>query len=231
MHYLVANFKSHKTTREVLEWLSEVAPKVAQRSDIIQVIVCPQFTSLASAKQFLLDHNLASALAIGSQDISAFGEGKFTGEVNAKALAEYAKYSIIGHSERRRLFTENSDTVAKKIDQALAFNITPIVCFAEDSVEDVHLLKGENGLVAFEPPAAIGTGNPASTATVAGIVQKVHSETKGNTPILYGGSVDGDTVHNFLAIEHLQGFLVATASLDPQAFLTIYNGLRESHNR
>src|SRR5882762_6024752 len=96
--FIVANWKSNKTSHEAQEWLEKVAAGNWQLADSKEVIVCSSYPSLPLLKSFITEKNLP--ISIGAQDISAFGPGAYTGEVNASQIKEFATYTIIGHSER-----------------------------------------------------------------------------------------------------------------------------------
>ena len=66
-----------------------------------------------------LSNNIEGIL-IGSQNVSAYGKGSYTGEVSAEQLKSLGvKYSLVGHSERRNLFSETSQDANRKITQLL----------------------------------------------------------------------------------------------------------------
>ena len=74
---------------------------------------------------------------IGAQNVAQWEEsGAFTGEINATMLAEFdCKFSIAGHSERRKYFGETDEIVARKAITLLEFGITPLICVGEGQQE------------------------------------------------------------------------------------------------
>ena len=69
----------------------------AKRNDII---ICPPFTLLDSAKTLL-----PNFIKIGAQNCSEDDKGAFTGEISASMLREKSvSHVLVGHSERRTLF-------------------------------------------------------------------------------------------------------------------------------
>src|SRR6266581_1146125 len=167
------------------------------------------------------------------------------------AAAEAAcRYVIIGHSERRQLFRETDDNVAKKTLMALSSALTPIVCLGETQEErDAGLAEevlsrqftGGPGaltpeefsriLIAYEPVWAIGTGRTA-TPEIAAEAHSLLRRCAGEKfsvhlasalRILYGGSVKPDNIQGLMAQEELDGALVGGASLDAKSFAAIVN--------
>ena len=99
--FIVANWKSNKTSLDAGEWLHRF-----MNYDLgfmnKDVIICPSFTLLSNLKSYFLNHK--STIKLGAQDISPFDEGAYTGEINGKQIKEFADYVLIGHSERRKNF-------------------------------------------------------------------------------------------------------------------------------
>lgn len=209
--YIVANWKSYKTQDEAKKWLEEVG-KTSQIENK-EVIVCPPYTLLETARRSLPDF-----IKVGSQDVSTFEEGAYTGEVNAKQVKEFADYTLIGHSERRDNFNETDDILRKKVASAVKNSLIPIflVQGKENKIPD-HVET-----IAYEPVFAIGSGNPDSPHGA----DEVASFYKGTTNVkyvLYGGSVDSQNVSSFTKMENIDGVLVGSASLDSEEFIGIIN--------
>ncbi len=225
--FLVANWKSNKTSLEAKEWLTQVqrskfkdpadakAMAGRQSSKEKEVIICPPFTLLSTMKSFIDDKKLP--VKLGGQNVSPFDAGAYTGEINAKQIKEFADYVIIGHSERRNNFGETDDILIKKVKKAMGVGLTPIFCIQNETTP----VPEEVTLVAYEPPTAIGTGNP-DTPENAGRVAKIVKEKNPHIAyILYGGSVTQDNIRSFVEMEHINGVLVGGASLDPLKFTAL----------
>ena len=61
---------------------------------------------------------------IGSQDVSKFNQGAFTGEISSKMLKSMGiKYVLVGHSERRLNFNEKNQDINTKIINCLHYNL------------------------------------------------------------------------------------------------------------
>jgi triosephosphate isomerase (TIM) len=207
-------------------------------------VICPPFVYLQEAARLLRD----SALSLGGQDVSADTHGAFTGEVSAAMLKDVGcEYVIVGHSERRLLYRESDQLIARKFGAAHARGLIPILCVGEQLADreagrmgeviarqlDVVLeLCGaagfEHGVVAYEPVWAIGTGRTASPAQA----QEAHAFIRARigvrdariaaaTRILYGGSVKAGNAAELFAMPDVDGGLIGGASLKADEFLTI----------
>src|SRR3989304_5375025 len=126
---VVANHKANKTWDELSSWLDQVSEGTKDFPGT--VIVCPLVAYLGEASQKVKELN--SKLKIGSQDISKFEEGAYTGEIAASQIADQVAYAIIGHSERRQHFGETDEVVALKAQIALKARITPIFCIQDEN--------------------------------------------------------------------------------------------------
>src|SRR5260370_11109195 len=124
---IAGNWKMYKTLADTRAFFSSFLPLVAVAKHC-DIVIAPPFTALSTA----VEAAKGSSIAIASQNVSWSKEGAFTGEVSAPMLAEAGcRYVIIGHSERRQLFRETDDNVAKKSLMALDSGLTPIVCLGE----------------------------------------------------------------------------------------------------
>ena len=92
--FIVTNWKSNKTIRDVREWVKEVKFPTCYSEK--EVVVCPSTIHIPILRNEKEKNNLF--FKIGAQDISSSKEGAYTGEVNGKQLREYVEYVIVGHS-------------------------------------------------------------------------------------------------------------------------------------
>lgn len=211
--WIIANWKSNLSLSESLEWINKVGPQLNKREDL-QVVVCPRFSALAELHQEIKTNNYP--IVLGSQDLSPFGIGSFTGEEPAELLKELVSMSIVGHSERREKFAETDGMIAEKIKQAQESGIEPILCIQNSETPIPEGVK----IAAYEPVFAIGTGTPDTPENA----QKVASQIKSIAPdinILYGGSVTSENCESFVEQEEICGLLIGKASLDASEFLKI----------
>lgn len=152
---------------------------------------------------------------VGSQTLSSFEKGSYTGEVTATTLEGVASHSIIGHSERRKTFGETDEQLAEKVKQALDHHITPVYCVRDEKDPIPVGIK----FVAYEPVAAIGTGQnepPEQTSAM-----KAKMKLPKDVVFIYGGSVNEKNAFDYFATKEIDGFLIGKACLDPVQFLAI----------
>ena len=213
MKYIIANWKSNKLLHECLEWVSTAGPKIISH-DLVEVIICPTMTSIPTVQKEVQTGHFS--LKIGSQNVSPFAFGSYTGEEAAEILKQYVTYSIVGHSERRKNFSESDEIVAEKINRLKEVGITPVLCVQDENTP----IPDGVGIVAYEPVFAIGTGNPDTPDNAnrtAGMIREKHP----NVEILYGGSVTSENAKAFLEQPAISGLLIGKASLDALEFVKI----------
>ena len=225
---IAGNWKMYKTAAEAEAFCLELRDRLPGVEGI-DVAVCPPFTALAAAVSALA----GTEIAVAAQNVHWEPEGAFTGEVSAPMLRELGVYgTIVGHSERRQLFGETDDGVARRARAALEAGLSVIACVGETEderergeTEDVLrrqiavLEPHESLVVAYEPVWAIGTGRTATPDQA----QEAHSLIRSliDVPVLYGGSVKAENVPALLAMPDVDGALVGGASLEPDSFAAI----------
>jgi triosephosphate isomerase len=206
--------------------------------------ICPPFVYLADMARA----TSGSALRLAAQSVCAEATGAFTGEVAATMLRDVGcAGAIVGHSERRALYGETDQLVARKFAATIAADLLPILCVGEQLAEresgrtfevvgrqlDAVLdLVGPSalarGVIAYEPVWAIGTGKTASPAQA----EEVHQFIRGRLAaqdakmadsmrILYGGSVKASNAAELLGMPNVDGGLIGGASLKAEEFLAI----------
>ena len=189
-----------------------------------------------------------SAIAWGSQDVSRFEQGAYTGEVSGAMLAEMGcRYAIVGHSERRTLFGDTDSIAAQKYVAARKAGLTPIFCVGEtlderdrgiteavlarqmDALLETGVAGLSGGIVAYEPVWAIGTGRTATSqqaeeahAFIRARVAAKDGNIAAALPILYGGSVKAGNAAELFAMPDVDGGLVGGASLVAKDFSAIW---------
>jgi triosephosphate isomerase len=213
----------------------------------VDVSIHPPFTDIRSVQTVIDIDKLLYAL--GAQHCHYEEKGAYTGEISPSFLAKLGvQYVICGHSERRELFGETDEMVAKKVAAIQQFGMTPIMCVGEtlaereaEQTEAKVLAQVQAGLagrtaeqvgqmvIAYEPIWAIGTGRTATAGDaqqVCGAIRKavhnlVGAPAAASIRIQYGGSVKAGTIAELMAEPDVDGALVGGASLDPDEFARI----------
>jgi triosephosphate isomerase (TIM) len=215
--------------------------------DKSEVIVLPPFTDLRTV-QTLVDGDRLE-IGYGAQDVSAFDNGAYTGDISAEMLSKLGcQYVVVGHSERRRFHGEDDNIVNAKTLKAVSSGIVPIVCVGEglavrqqfrqvpdtlhhveDALAGVTPEQIAKLVIAYEPVWAIGTGRvatPHDAEEVCGAIRTWIRERHGGdiaekVRILYGGSVNATNVGALMAQPDIDGCLVGAASLKVDEFAAI----------
>jgi triosephosphate isomerase len=210
-----------------------------------EILVAPPFITIPAVSQALA----GSSILLAAQNVHFESKGAFTGEISAPMLKFFGvTHVIVGHSERRHIFKEDDDLIAKRLAGAIAHRLTPILCIGETLEQRrrgetmrVVLAQLQAGLaaappeksahlvVAYEPVWAIGTGDNATPQQA----QEVHAairvalrdhfgKEKGDeVRIVYGGSVTPDNIDQLIAQPDIDGALIGGASLKAESFTRI----------
>lgn len=212
-----------------------------------KIVLCPSFIALdrVSEKIKKFDQKVWSA---GAQNINDNDEGAFTGEVSGPMLKPFAKYCIVGHSERRIKYGEGDELIARKVAACMRSKIIPILCVGEnlhqreedlakrtvmdqleEDLSELTIKEVSKVVIAYEPVWAIGTGENATPADVEimfeaiykFLINKYGAVTAAKMPLLYGGSVNGDNAKTYLSTQACSGLLIGGASLNYKDFSNI----------
>ncbi len=212
--WIIANWKSNKTISEALDWVSKVGSRIEKHGNL-KVVICPTFSCLSEIKKIIQVNSFP--LMLGSQNLSPFGLGAYTGEQPAASLKELIDLSILGHSERRQNFGETDEMVTKKVKQATENRIIPLVCVQGKEIPVPEGCK----LVAYEPVWAIGTGTPDTPENDNAIAMSLKQKYGQDLAVLCGGSINSQNIEEFINQENISGALVGSASLDAEEFIKI----------
>jgi triosephosphate isomerase len=248
---MAANWKMNKTVREAQEYTAALLPRAADAPGVDVAVFAP-FTCLPEVGRMAED----SAVIAGAQNFYYEDSGAFTGEVSAPMLLDVrARAVIVGHSERRELFGESDEMVARKTARAVEAGLLPVVCVGETKeerdaggmwdkcsgqvqrvMEELDDIDGASIVFAYEPIWAIGTGDTATPEDCQDAIGKIRSllrELRGDdfasaVRILYGGSVKPDNVAEIMAQEDVDGALVGGASLEVESFMELVEAAQET---
>ena len=241
---IAGNWKMNTTSKSAYA-LAKAISEASPGYGAVDLVVCPPAPYLAAVR----DAVAGGTVAFGGQNMYHEKDGAYTGELSAAMLVDVgATFVILGHSERRQIFSETDAEVNKKAAAAHAAGLTPIVCVGETLAEreagqtaDVIRRQFEASLagisadlmtstvLAYEPVWAIGTGKVATPAQAEEvhadlrklIAARYNAETAAAVRILYGGSVKPDNAAELLGQTNVDGALVGGASLKADDFLAI----------
>ena len=241
---VAGNWKMNKTVEEARSLVFSMSLKLREIEGVDKVL-CPPFPALLAVSALLQGTNIG----LGAQNLHWQEKGAFTGEVAPNMVAEFCKYVIIGHSERRAYFGETDEMVNRKLHAAMGHNLTPIVCVGETENEyesgqtgevvrrqinqglaDVDPAKAAEIVIAYEPVWAIGTGKASSPENANAVLaehirpmltERFGAETAQAIRIQYGGSVNGSNAAEFFGQPDIDGALVGGASLKVDEFVAI----------
>jgi len=242
------NWKMHHNHYEAIKCIQKLAYLLTKDDfAMVDVSVHPPFTDIRSV-QTLIDADELRIL-LGAQNCYFEEKGAFTGEVSPSFLAKLGvRFVIVGHSERRELFGETDEMVAKKVAAVFKNDMTPILCVGETLQEresgqtssrvlgqvreGLRLVKSDQVaemVIAYEPIWAIGTGRTATAGdaqAVIGAIRATIAEIHGakaadKVRLQYGGSVKAANIGELMSQPDIDGALVGGASLDPAEFARI----------
>ncbi len=226
----IANWKLHGN----IEFINQYYQKLSIKSNNCVVICSPNI---------YLNHLKTNSknLFSGSQDVSIYNEGAYTGELSAAMLADNnINFSLVGHSERRQYFYESNEKVRLKSINLIENKIIPVICLGEtlkqkekkmtkeilteqinQSVPEVS--NFENTIIAYEPIWAIGTGLTPTIDEIEDVhefIKSINNKFK-KFKVLYGGSVKASNSADINNLKNVDGCLIGGASLKVDEFNTI----------
>lgn len=239
---VAGNWKLNGSKESIKELLSGILAGMSEAK--ADVAVCAPYIYIPLVQELLSDTDVA----YGSESISEYDSGAYTGEISGSMLNDFAcHYAIVGHSERRTLFAEQDADTANKFAAARKHGLKPILCVGElleereqgtteavverqlDAVIELEGVEAlADGVIAYEPVWAIGTGMTASPqqaqdvhAFIRGKIAALNADVAEKVQILYGGSVNGGNADELFAMPDIDGGLIGGASLKAEDFLAI----------
>lgn len=243
---LAANWKMHLNRRQARTLVEDLL-KLIEGTDR-EVLLCPPALLVDTVQGLVANHK---KVATGTQNMHFADKGAFTGELSAEMVKDAGcSYVIIGHSERRAIFGESSEMCAKKVIQADANGLVPVLCVGETleqrengitnnvineqlekSLEGLSLDSGSRLVIAYEPVWAIGTGRTATPEDAEAVMKNIREwlsvkygeRISSAIRILYGGSVKPGNVDALMDQPNIDGALVGGASLEAESFARIVN--------
>ncbi|HMA76690.1 MAG TPA: triose-phosphate isomerase [Candidatus Krumholzibacteriaceae bacterium] len=241
---VAGNWKMNMNNKEGARLAGEIVNGLKDGFDC-EVVLFPSFTTIPS----VLEVVRGSSVSVGGQNLYSESSGAFTGEISADMLKELGcEYVLVGHSERRHIFGEDSVILSKKLRIALKYGLSPFFCVGElleqresgiaGDVVERQLREVLEGLdeseisrvkIAYEPVWAIGTGKTATASDAADmhslireVIENIFSRTISQRMIImYGGSVKPANAAELIKEKDIDGALVGGAALRADSFLEI----------
>lgn len=220
---VIGNMKMNLNIEQINEYINSLNSK---KNDFI---ICPSSIYLP----FFIKANYVT----GIQNIYTLDKGSFTGEISSyQANSIGVKYTICGHSERRKYFNETNEMINLKIKSSISNSLIPILCVGEEKGADLKVvlynqitqcLKGikEEIIIAYEPIWAIGTNVIPTNEEIKNAIIYIKNLIKEiynyNVKVLYGGSVNSSNIESLCEIDVVDGFLVGGSSINSSEFLKI----------
>lgn len=248
---IAGNWKMYKTIEEAVSFIQELKPLV--KDSPAKIYLAVPFTAIRAVAEAAKD----TSFIIGAQNMNDAAEGAFTGEIAGKMLKDAgARFVIIGHSERRRLFNEDNSFINRKVKRALSEGLQVILCIGEtrdqresnqthevlsqqikEGLSEVEAAQMQNVVIAYEPVWAIGMPQPATPETAEEtqafcrrFVGEVWGEEVAQKIVIqYGGAVKPNNAKEFFDQPDIDGLLVGGASLSAADFAKIINCYNSSY--
>ncbi|EGD33057.1 triose-phosphate isomerase [Capnocytophaga sp. oral taxon 338] len=245
---IAGNWKMNNDAEQSVQLINTLLQKLPQTH--AEVVIAPSFVNLALA----VEKTKNSPIIVAAQNMHFAEKGAFTGEVSASMLEAIGiKTTILGHSERREYFNETDESLAKKVDTALAHHFRIIFCIGEKLAErkagkHFEVVKGQiekalfhlpqqawtSIILAYEPVWAIGTGEtatPEQAQEIHAFIRKIVADKYGKTvaddlSILYGGSCNAKNAASLFANPDVDGGLIGGAALIVDDFITIIQAMK-----
>ncbi len=242
--FIAGNWKMHNGIKETADFFSQFFNLIDNYGKV-DVAIAPPFTSIPGAVEICREKRVL----IGAQNMYFEEKGAFTGEVSPLFLKELGvDFVILGHSERRHIFNETNELIAKKLKKAVEEDFIPVLCVGEtlkeredektETVLKEQIDSAFNNLtpddakrviIAYEPVWAIGTGKTATPEIARDahffirkrIKELYNSIVADEIRIIYGGSVKPENAKSLLEVDEIDGALIGGASLKPQSFAEI----------
>lgn len=247
--YIIGNWKMNLNVHESSLFVAKLAQSLPAKRNV-ETVICPSFLSLQPVS-LQINHR---QMKLGAQNCYWRDEGAFTGEVSAAQLRGLAQYVLVGHSDRRYIFSEDDRDIRFKVQAALRNCIRPVLCVGETEMErgdgdTEHVLcdqvasglmnvsseQLDQVLIAYEPVWAIGSSAPASNDDIAGAIKIIRTQIEHmfgkaaakEVPVLYGGSSNLENGKDILVNTGADGLLLGRSSLIAPEFVGLVNAAAE----
>jgi triosephosphate isomerase len=241
---VAGNWKMNGSKASIQELMNGIKQGLGSVNENCGVAVCPPALYVPMVQELAA----GSRVAVGTQNICDQDSGAYTGELAGSMIKEMGcQYAIVGHSERRSLYGESDELVARRFAAARRAGLIPILCVGElleeresgqteavvsrqlDAVLDLEGIDAfADAVIAYEPVWAIGTGKTATPDQAQEVHAFIRSKLAGlnqsvadNIIIQYGGSVKGANAEELFGMADIDGGLIGGASLEANEFISI----------
>jgi len=249
---VVGNWKMELSHKGALEVFGALQKLIHAKEFAVDIAVCPSYPSLPAIAELARD----TSITVGAQNVHEDEKGACTGSVSVGQIRDFVSWCIIGHSEVRAREHDSNESIARKAKILLGHGITPIVCIGEtkeqrDGEETLAVLLSQvdillknldrvsimKTVIAYEPIWAIGSGELPDANSVYEVMlsirkrisQSLDNELADRVRLLYGGSVQGENVGQYIAGSGVDGVLVGGASTHPRDFFAIISQVATSY--
>jgi triosephosphate isomerase len=244
---IAGNWKMNGSLALASEMLQALKQELAENSKV-ESRLFPSFVHVAQ----MIEMSKGTSVSIGAQNVSEKSNGAFTGEVSLELLRDAGVgHVLLGHSERRSIYHESDDLIFDKTCQAIEQGMHVTFCvgesLAEREAQQTHQVVAsqlkkildsasllQHITIAYEPVWAIGTGKTATPeqaqdvhAFIRSKLAEVDADRAESMQILYGGSMNAGNGRELIAQQDIDGGLVGGASLKLDAFLGIFECIRQ----
>lgn len=229
---MFGNWKMHTTVQEAVALAGRIEDGLEDQYQgehgLPTVALFPPVIALTAVGDVIDERTLR----LGAQNCHWESHGPYTGEVSADMLKGLAEYVLVGHPDRRAM-GETGDQIARKLSAAAESGLTPVLCVGEQEQGDLEkevpkqlsdglaaMEQTPRMLIAYEPRWALNGEHPAEASLIEDAVGLIKAKFP-ETPVLYGGSINENTVEGVLKTPELDGVVVGSASLSDKHFLGI----------
>ena len=224
----MCNLKSNKSLSEILEYKKMLENINLNNKTLVLFPSAPYLPFFYDAKYH-----------VGSQNISIYNNGSYTGEILAKQLKSLkVSYVLINHCE----MTETEKSCILKIRNAVEENVKVVFCIGKNLAPKDNIIEKlkqqikqvfdyltieeiKHIIIAYEPIWMIHQKNtlpPKEIAYTTGQIKEFLLNTYQQTnPVLYGGSIHLNNIDDLLQIDNLDGYLIGNCALNPENILKI----------
>ncbi len=240
--YIIGNWKMNVDSADMVAFSRELKKfKFPKKTDVQVGFAAPSIYTMGLSK-------LQESVWVGTQDVSRFTRGDYSGEISAEMIADCGlDFCLVGTKERRIYFDETDEVINQKLKNLQDFGVLPIVCVGETEEErlsgraeqciisrlraiihDVN--KAEQIIFAYEPIKTDKKFPKLGTKDIKSVVEAIREELKNHfgeveQTVLYGGEVTPTNSFNIMTTTGVDGLLLGSESVNGESFVKIVSSL------